>query len=214
MDAPQNPTDGTATQTAPEVKAPVAPAAETKAPAAPAAEVKAPEQKQPETPEKPLPGLSVEKPKPKAEPRPGAPEKYDWKIDGDPQRVEALTKTLEPMARKLGLSNDEIHGVYDTFKGIAEKGKNDVIKQWATALETDKEFGGDKLEETLALAQSVVDQYGDDDFRGLIEQSGLRHNPAVLKLLARVAKDVGGDRLPRVPDQKVKSGTGDACIPR
>jgi hypothetical protein len=205
MDAPQTPTDGTATQTAPEVKTT----------AAPAAEVKAPEQTQPEQtpPEKPLPGLSTEKPKPKAEARPGAPEKYDWKIQGDPSRVQAITKSLEPMARKLGMSNDEIHGVFDTFTSIAEQGKKDVLKQWATTLESDKEFGGDKLEETLALANSVVEQYGDDEFRGLLDQAGLRHNPAVVKLLARVAKDVGGDRMPKVPDHKVKSGTDDAWYP-
>lgn len=207
MDAPQTPTDGNA-------NAAIAP--DVKATAVPAAEVKAPEQKQSETKpesEKALPGLSVEKPKEKAATRAGAPEKYDWKIEGDPKLVSSVTAKLEPMARSLGMSNDEVHGVYDTFAGLMRDNSKEMFKQWATALEQDKEFGGDKLEETLGLANSIVEQYGDDEFRGLLDKGGLRHNPAVVKLLARVAKDVGGDRMPRVPDQKVESGKRDTWYP-
>ncbi len=200
-DTPQKPTevDANATKTAPATEA-AKPAVDTKV--APAAEVKAPEQKQTEaTPEKPLPGLSVEAPKKTdATARPGAPEKYDWKIEGDPQFVSSLTGKLDPMARKLGLSNDEVHGVYDTFAGVLKDATQATFKQWAQALQNDKEIGGDKLEESLGLANSVVAQYGDDELRGLLTTAGLRHNPALVKMLVKMAKDVGGDRLPRVAD--------------
>ena len=203
-DTPQTPTDG----------ADDTPETPVKTPAAPAAEAKTPESKQTATPEaeKPLPGLTVEKP-PAKEARPGAPEKYDWKIEGDPKFVSRITGKLEPVARKLGLSNDEVHGVYDAFAGLMRDNSKELFKTWATALEQDKEIGGDKLEENLGLANSVVAEYGDDELRGLLDQAGLRHNPAVVRLLVKVAKDVGGDRMPRVPDRSVGRGKSDNWYP-
>lgn len=204
MEAPQTPTDGTATATnAPEVKAT----------AAPAATATAPEQKQPETTEKPLPGLSTEKPKDKsATARAGAPEKYEWKIEGDPKFVSAVTKKLEPLARSLGMSSDEIHGVYDTFAGLMKDQTKSMAQEWAAALEADKEIGGDKLEESLALADAFVSSYGDDEMRGLLA-GPMRSNPAFIRMLVKAQRDVSGDRMPRVPDQKVGSGSGDAWYP-
>lgn len=203
-DTPQKPTEGEDDTPEP-----------VKTPAAPAAEVKPPESKQtaPES-DKPLRGLSVDKPPDKTkEARPGAPEKYDWKIEGDPQYVSRVTSKLEPVARKLGLSNDEVHGVYDTFAGVMRENSKEMFKQWATALEQDKEIGGDKLEENLGLANSMVAQYGDDELRGLLDQAGLRHNPAVVRLLVKVAKDVGGDRMPRVPDRPAGRSKSDDWYP-
>lgn len=195
-DTPQTPTDG-------ENDTPDTPV---KAPAAPAAEAKTETKTDPVTPakEKPLPGLSVEAPPKKApESRAGAPEKYEWKIDGDPKYVSRVTGKLEPVARKLGLSNEEVHGVYDTFAGVMRENSSEMFKDWAARLASDKEIGGDKLEENLGLANSIVAQYGDDELRGLLDKAGLRHNPAIVRLLVNMAKDVGGDRVPRVSDRSV-----------
>lgn len=209
-DTPQTPTDGEAnTQTpATEVKAQAAPAAEATTPPTDKVEgAKAPEQAKKEAaPEKKLPGLSVEKPaeaETKTETRPGAPEKYEWKIEGEKPYVESITSKFEPVARKLGLSNDEAHGVYDTFAAVMRDNSKALFERWATELEQDKEIGGAKLEENLGLANTIVQQYGDDEFRGLLDKAGLRHNPAIVRMLVRMAKDVGGDRLPRVPDRSV-----------
>lgn len=205
-DTPQKPTEADPTAKTAEGQAPVK--TDAKVTGAPATDTKTSEQKQPEaTPEKPLPGLSVEKPKDKEAARAGAPEKYEWKIEGDPTSVARITGKFEPVARKLGLSSDEAHGVYDTFAGIMRETTKDLFKQWATTLQQDKEIGGEKLEESLGLANSMVAQYGDDELRGLLDQAGLRHNPAVVRLLVKMAKDVGGDRLPRVADRPASRST-------
>jgi hypothetical protein len=183
---PQTPTDGQpAAPIAPEVKAPVAPATETKAP----------EQSQPEakTEAPKLQGILSE-PEKKAEAA-KAPEKYEWKIQGEPEFVAAITGKFEPVAREAGLSNEQAHKVYDALTEGVRDNTQRMFQKWASALEADKDIGGDKLKENLGLAKTVVDKYGDSELRGLLTDAGLQYNPAVVRLLVRVAKDVSGDRL-------------------
>ncbi len=208
LDTPQTPTDGTKPASTP--AAPTTPvSASTPAPAG-----DKPQEKQtaPQT-EKPLPGLSVDAPKvDEKAPRPGSPEKFDWKIEGDPAFVSTITGKFEPVARKLGLTNDEAHGVYGAFADVMRSNVEKMHKTWVDALQQDKEIGGDKLEESLGLANSIVQKYGSDEFRDLLK-GGLRHNPALVKMLVKMAKDVGGDRLPRVSEQPPGRGKGSNWYP-
>lgn len=204
---PQTPTEGT---TAPAPAAPAAPAPVAKAPAASAADAP-PQEKQTATPPE-LKGLSTDPPKP-ASARPGSPEKFDWKIEGDPSFVSTITGKFEPVARGLGLSNEEAHGVYGAFADVMRENVKQLHTKWAGDLQKDKDIGGEKLEESLGLAKSIVDKYGDDEFRGLLNQGGLRYNPALIKMLVKMAKDVGGDRLPRVSDRPAGRDSLDDMYP-
>jgi hypothetical protein len=208
LEQPQTPTDGKTTSPAPTgfSNTPSVPEGQTgaKQPEAAPPVTKAPE-KAAETPKqetaaKPLRGMLDAKPGEKATSERSAPDKYEWKIEGEKEFVGTLTGKFEPAARAAGLSNEQAHEVYNALAEGMRENTQRMFGKWASALEADKDIGGAKLEESLGLAKSIVDKYGDDELRGLMKDAGLQYNPAVVRLLWRIARDVGGDRLVKAPD--------------
>jgi hypothetical protein len=68
-----------------------------------------------------------------------------------------------------------------------------VKAEWATASKADKEFGGEKLLENLAIAEKSLDQFGTPALRQLLLESGLSHNPEMIRLLYKAGKAISED---------------------
>lgn len=155
----------------------------------------------------------------------GAPENYDFKMpDGfeivDEERFEAFAD----FARAHNLPQDEAQDLLDmgvaTAAETVEAYRDAVSSQWDTLrdgwikeVKEDPEYGGEKLEENLALCRKAVDAFGrvtevkdekgkpvkgDDgkpvrvnDLAQLLEVTGAGDHPAVVRLLSEVGKLVG-----------------------
>ncbi len=66
---------------------------------------------------------------------------------------------------------------------------------WADASRSDKEFGGDKLNESLAVAKQALDTYGDAELKSLLHSSGLGNHPALIRLLVKTGKTLATDAV-------------------
>lgn len=69
-------------------------------------------------------------------------------------------------------------------------------ESWVNEIKTDKDFGGDKFNETITRAQRVLSdpEIGSPQFVQLLESTGLGDHPEVIKILARIDKKYGEDR--------------------
>jgi len=69
------------------------------------------------------------------------------------------------------------------------------VDSWPTELKQDKDFGGDKFNETVSLASRVLDHFGDASFKKELNESGLGNHPGLLKWAARVGRAMKSDEL-------------------
>lgn len=128
----------------------------------------------------------------------GAPETYDFKgVDGA-SITESDVAAYAAVARELGLSQGDAQKVLDgIIPTIAEryaKASQDAVTTYRADLvaqvKADKEIGGDKLTENLAIADKAVTAYGSPELRKLFNESGLGDHPAVIRAFYKMGMDI------------------------
>lgn len=178
---------------------PAAPAAPTTpvAPPAPASAQGTPAATTP--PATPAPGTATPPAPPApAKPAEGAPEKYAGFTvpKGFPeghQLAEPVVKSVESVARKLGLSQERaqmlIDEVMPAIAGSGQEAIDSTVKAWDAELANHKELGGAKLDESRATVKTAVEKLA---IPGLMEflESPLKpgHNPALFAALHKVGQ--------------------------
>jgi hypothetical protein len=86
---------------------------------------------------------------------------------------------------------------HETLKGHGESLKATIeqrTKEWQKATNEDKEFGGDKLAASTKVANAVLDEFGDDEFRKVLTETGYHAHPAVRRFLAKVGIAMAEDK--------------------
>lgn len=72
-----------------------------------------------------------------------------------------------------------------------------LVTGWAEQVKTDKDIGGDKLAENLAVAKKAIDQFGSPELKDLLNSTGLGNHPEVVKLAWRIGKAISEDGFVR-----------------
>jgi len=133
----------------------------------------------------------------------GAPEAYeDFKL---PEGVELAPETateLKSLAKELGLTQEQAQKLADlggkqaqALAGQHQQMLEQLGKDWETAARADKDIGGDKLPESLATAKRALTQFGSPALTQLLEESRLGSHPEVIRMLAKIGKAVGEDKV-------------------
>lgn len=132
----------------------------------------------------------------------------DFKLpEGMTLDQEALD-AAKPLFQKYKVSQEDAQAFVDVMAGKVEavrQGQIDAFNQlmtdWKEASKNDSEFGGDKFDESIALAKSAVDKFGTPELTKLLEDHGMGNHPEVIRFMVKVGKltaeDVpGGDQTP------------------
>lgn len=83
---------------------------------------------------------------------------------------------------------------------------------WVEAARTDKEYGGDKINESLATAKKALTTYGSDGLTALLNETGLGNHPEIIRLLVKVGKSVSDDSFVGSGKPAVKPGGAAAIL--
>lgn len=165
-------------------------------PAAPEAETPPAETPPAEGEEKPKEG-EEEKP----DERYGAPEGdagyADFTLpEGVELDAEGATE-LSAIAKELNLSQTSAQKLVDL--ALAKQARDAAASTahiegirtgWQDATRADKEFGGDKLPASLAVAQKALKQFGTPELNELVVGAGLGDHPEFIRLMVRVGNAV------------------------
>lgn len=127
----------------------------------------------------------------------GAPEKYEFKApegkDFSPQVLSAFSDA----AKELNLTQDAAQKMLDkigpAFAERQEAAMTEARTQWANDSRSDKEFGGGKLDENLAVAQKALEKFGSPELRTLLNESGLGNHPEIIRAFYRAGKAISED---------------------
>lgn len=129
----------------------------------------------------------------------GAPEKYEFaEVEGvtvDPSVIEAFSDA----AKDMNLTQDAAQGLLAKMAPvIAQRDASNIEAAkaaWAESSKTDKEFGGDKLQENLAVAQKAMEAFGTPELKDLLNASGLGNHPDVIRFMYRAGKAISEDKF-------------------
>jgi hypothetical protein len=174
--------------------APTTPAVDQAAPAGDAPAVQADASQQSPT------DLAPAKPDEAAAPVNVVPEKYDFKTpDGAPLEGEFVGE-FSAIAKDLKLSQEQADKVAELgakmAKGFSvqqEQALETASAEWAAAVTADKDIGGDKLAENLAIAKKALADLGTPQLTELLEKSKLGNHPEVIRLLVNAGKAISQD---------------------
>ena len=142
----------------------------------------------------------------------GAPEKYEFKApEGAAAFDDSVLEQFSEVARELNLPQEAAQKVLDKMGPAIQARQAETIQaarnMWAESAKSDKEFGGEKLNENLAVAKKALDQFGSPELRALLNESGLGNHPEMIRVLYRAGKAISEDRF-------VGSGRGGKESPR
>ena len=127
----------------------------------------------------------------------GAPEAYEFKApDGrefDPKVLEGFSEA----AKELNLPQEAAQAMLDkiapALAAKQEQALNETRAKWETDAKADKEFGGDKLTENLALAKKAIETFGSPELRTLLDETGLGSHPEFIRVFVRAGKAISED---------------------
>lgn len=171
------------------------PPAPTDTPAAPAA----PQDAAPAAPDAPAPAKEAEPAAPVAPAEPAAPEKYEFTpIEGVTPDAEVLSE-FEAVAKELKLSNEAANKIIGKIAPkIASRQASafkDVVSGWEAQTKADKDIGGEKLAENLAVAKRGMEAYFTPEFAAFLNTTGLGNHPEMVRGLHKIGLTVSEDKI-------------------
>lgn len=115
-----------------------------------------------------------------------------------PEGVEIDTELLAeavPLFKELGLTQEQAQKLVDFQAKQVQAGSqrqvdtfNQLMTDWQTKAKNDKEFGGEKFEENVAIARAAVNKFGTPELKQLLEEHGVGNHPEVIRFMVKVGK--------------------------
>lgn len=147
------------------------------------------------------------KTEPKAEDKPvGAPEKYEaFTVPEGYEIDQELMSQFEPVLREVNLTQEAAQKIMDVAPKLIEATQMKTVSAvldhlgmtdhatWAPSLKADKEIGGDKLAENLAVAKKGLETFGTPQLRDLLKKTGLGNHPEMVRAFYKVGQQIKED---------------------
>lgn len=115
---------------------------------------------------------------------------------------DSIVGEFKAFAKEKNISQEDAQKFVDMGAKIAQKTQAAYMEQlereqlkWLNDSRADKEFGGDKLNENLAMAKKALDTFGGEELTKLLKESGLGNHPEIIRYNFRVAQAISEDRL-------------------
>lgn len=129
----------------------------------------------------------------------GAPEKYEFKAPEGKEYDPAILSAFEATARELNLTQDAAQKQLDKMQtAFADKQIAQTVAlrdSWTEASRTDKDFGGEKLQQSLGLAKKGLDQFASPELKHVLSSTGLGNHPEVIRYFLKVGQAISEDKF-------------------
>lgn len=132
-----------------------------------------------------------------------APETYEaFKL---PEGLEADEKAVEAASvvfKELDLTQDQAQKLVDLqATAVADAGKAQMDAweatnaEWVKAAKDDKEIGGTEFDANMVVAREGVTKFGTEEFKEMLNVTGVGNHPEMIRFLHRVGKAVSDDKV-------------------
>lgn len=153
------------------------------------------------------PGAKAEPETPAAK----APEQYaDFTLPEGYQLDSAMADKFKSLARELDLTQEQAQKLVSLdAERVASQAQQvqQTSAAWLDQTKGDKEIGGDKLLENVAIAQKALNAFGTPELKALLEQTGMGNHPEIIRAFFRAGKSISEDTF--VAGGTASNGTRD-----
>lgn len=127
----------------------------------------------------------------------GAPETYEFKAPEGQELDTEFVKVYSEVAKELNLTQENAQKLIDKVSPVIQQQQMARIEalrtEWADQSKSDKEFGGEKLEENLGIAKQALDKFGSNELKDLLNASGLGNHPELIRFFVKAGKALSAD---------------------
>lgn len=132
----------------------------------------------------------------------GPPEKYEFALPEGVTLDEGAYQAFEPVFRELGLSNAQAQRLAEKFLELRnseaqalEQSYQQQAESWGKQTREDPEIGGAEFDKNIVAAQRAIAAFASDDFKALLNTTGLGNHPELVKFCVRIGKALGEDKV-------------------
>jgi hypothetical protein len=113
--------------------------------------------------------------------------------DLDALKAIAAQHKLAPdgVAALIGKLGEQQQALLESYNAEAAAAQAKQSAEWLEDAKKDPAIGGQNFEANFALANGVLNKFGDEGFRKWLDETGLRNFPPMLRLFVGVAKATG-----------------------
>lgn len=130
-----------------------------------------------------------------------APENYaDFDMPEGVTLDEGMLEVFAPAMKDLGLTQEQAQGLVNIQAQqvqAQQQGQVDAFSQqlegWITDAKSDKEYGGDKFDESSATALQAVEAFGTPELKTMMETYGVGNHPEMIRFMYRVGQAIKED---------------------
>lgn len=131
-----------------------------------------------------------------------APEEYEDFTAPEGVKLDAdAVAEFKGLAKELGLKQVDAQKVADLGPKLMAKWQTQqaeaistTVAKWADDTRGDKELGGDKFAENLAVASKALDTFGTPELKKLLNESGLGNHPEIVRAFYRAGNAISEDK--------------------
>ncbi len=124
------------------------------------------------------------------------PETYaDFTLPEGVELNSELLTTASAMFKADGLSQEQAQKYVDFFAGNIQAGAqaqtetyNQLMDDWRTQAQSDKDFGGDDFAENIGIAQNAIDKFGTPELKEFLEAHGAGNHPEMIRFMVKVGR--------------------------
>jgi hypothetical protein len=132
-----------------------------------------------------------------------APEKYEFKAPEGIAFDAEVISTYSNVAKELGLPQDAAQKLIDQIGPKIAQSQQTALKtaidttmaEWQLASKSDKEFGGERFDANLGVANKAIETFGTPALRKLLDDTGIGGHPEVIRAFFRAGKQISEDRF-------------------
>lgn len=150
-------------------------------------------------------GKVVDKPVDKVDiAAPAVPEKYELKARKDSKFSEADLTEVAAEAKALGLTQEQAQKMleskevgFDKYAERQQQAARDQQANWRKEVEVDKEIAGSDgkmYKQNIEVAHRALDRFADENFKKVLNETGLGNNPHLIRTFLRIGKGMAEDR--------------------
>lgn len=127
----------------------------------------------------------------------GAPETYEFSEPEGKAYDPGILNSFSEAAKDANLTQNAAQKILDKMAPALAEKQQAVVKavhdEWIASSKADKEFGGDKLPENLAVAKRGLDHLASLELKKLLLETGLGNNPEIIRAFYRAGKSISED---------------------
>lgn len=127
---------------------------------------------------------------------PVVPESYEFQMPEGVKLDDEAAKEFTAIAKELKLDQPTAQKLADVGAKMAQRQAEQhaqLVDTWTEQTKADKEFGGDKFGENLAVAKTALDRFGTPELRDVLNMTGMGNHPEVIRAFYRVGKAISED---------------------